>query len=596
MPFYLFWSPLVMMLLLGGCTLKDSKKDRDYNNLSERVVEKREQLVGQIEQQRIKKQTISIENSKYLTTVLKELGKMEEKVYFLKSKDMKVPESKYQIKSFESLNHYLELTTDHRLVQTNPNDSDGLVLLELKNIHEANRDLKEIPLALEGHLSLEQMLDIVSRLTGFNVIIDAKEVATEDMKAKISFQGSSVKDFLDYLSYSMNLFVDINHKKKLITFSRYKTGYFHLIASNLRVSESTEGKILEATDDTDSDGGNNLLATDVTLDTFAHLKENLDEIINQNNARDEKNYYTLNKTNGQVVVYATFNAMKQVDRLIAEFNEEFSKQIKVTLESYEVLLSNDYTIGSDLLENHILSLDSPNEKIFATTNFLNGGVASIVDSSENPALKASSFIPDADGTYTPEYANMDQAVTANGKVSQSNALFNSINQYGKLISNRKNSSLMVNNIPYVQNIITSTTYLKTINKTEEVVDGIKETTYEPEPENIYEGFSLTVIPKVNEDLVSLNILPNFTKLLNMSTQEFDEEVIALPKTETHNFNANVVLRNGERRLIGSVAFFDEAENYKGVVPLEHFIVAGSSDTSYVRREIVFVVSVEIVDE
>lgn len=596
MPFYLLGVPLAMMLLLGGCTLKDSKKDRDYNNMSQRVVEKREQLVGQIEQQRIKKQTISIENSKYLTTVLKELGKMDGKVYFLKSKDIKVPESKYPIKSFESLNHYLELTTDHRLVQTNPDDNDGLVLLELKDIHEANRDLKDIPLALEGRLNLEQMLDIVSRLTGFNVIINAKEIETVDMKAKISFQGSSVKDFLDYLSYSMNLFVDIDHKKKLITFSRYKTGYYHLIVSNLKVSESTEGKILEATDDTDSEGGNNLLATDVTLDTFAHLKENLDEIINQNNTRDEKNYYTLNQANGQVVVYATFNAMKQVDRLIAEFNEEFSKQIKVTLESYEVLLSNDYTIGSDLLENHILSLDSPNEKIFATTNFLNGGVASIVDSSESPALKASSFIPDADGVYTQEYANMDQAVTSSGKVSQSNALLNSINQYGKLISNRKNSSLMVNNIPYVQNIITSTTYLKTINKTEEVVDGIKETTYEPEPDNVYEGFSLTVIPKVNEDLVSLNILPNFTKLLSMNSQEFDEEVIALPKTETHNFNANVVLRNGERRLIGSVAFFDEAENYQGVVPLEHFIVAGSSDTSYVRREIVFVVSVKIVDE
>ncbi|MDZ7818127.1 MAG: hypothetical protein U5K55_05730 [Aliarcobacter sp.] len=60
--------------------------------------------------------------------------------------------------------------------------------------------------------------------------------------------------------------------------------------------------------------------------------------------------------------------------------------------------------------------------------------------------------------------------------------------------------------------------------------------------------------------------------------------------QSYNISREISL--GETSIVGSIIIHDDAKEYQGVLPLEGFAIGGTDSKSYVRREIVYVVTLK----
>lgn len=572
-----------------GCSTKTengefNKDFKEYTQSNFKKTKAKDYVKESIEEVIDRNKTLNLDNTKKLSSLLDDLGEIDDKSYMLSNdtEDIFVRATKnshkLNINSFEKLNEYLQDTTNQFIyIKKNRFLKNRIKIVALKNKEKIEKSLKRIPFTVEGKMAVSEILEEVRAVSGFNLIAKKNPQAQEEEKTDktineklfsedsldelfentfISFSGQNIMELLDYISVAFNVYVDVDYEKKTIVFEKLKSKIFNITLNNIEYNGS-----LDVTMSIENDVGNagsdeKSIKTKIKLEIIESLEENLNAILNSTNIPGK--ILSFNKTVGSIFVKADKKTMGEIAKQIKIFNDVFNKQIDFKLEVFEFAVSKDFDAGVSL-----------------------GATINTANFTANLATQ----------TITNSIFDLDTKSSSNNTKSIKGLNIN--NRTVRLLKQTRHGYILKNSIPYFIDVTDSRSYIKTITTSTTTTDGIsvKETT--PETSEINEGTVLSVLAKVNGNKIEFNLQPKIVRVNSVDTVTFDENTISLPDLSVNTFSSNVILKNGERKIIGYLTTYEDGKEYDGILPVEDFILGGASSKDYFRKETVFVISADI---
>lgn len=485
------------------------------------------------------KEFISILEDKSLSDILKEMELIDGNFYYLKSSDILVPKSRIKISNIAELNQYLNAVLDKELF-IKKNGSIYLVKL-LTTSETKKQSIEHIPFALEGQVSVEELIKLITAESGYEVTIGSYiDDKSEFQNSVVSVSSKNLKDALNSLAHAKDVFVDIDYDKEMINIQRYKDVVIELNIPLLDLKSTNQTTTQETAGESKVENNSQIV-----------LYEELDKMLKNIISTDKISTYHIDKASGLIFLKSTKSVENAVRNIAKAYETSFAKEAVIEFERIELVLNKnrEYGIGS-------ISDDRQ-------TNTGNGTVRSVATDG------ALSFASD-NATRL-----LKVAATAN-------------NEIGKILNYSKNMLVLKNNIPSVQSISQNTDYIEKVETT--ITENT--TTSEATVNTIKDGTSITAMAKISRDKIFLNITPNIKKLIKITEKQVGNSVIQLPEYKDQSYNISREVRLGETSIVGSIIIHDDAKEYQGVLPLEGFAIGGSDSKSYVRREIVYVVTLK----
>lgn len=492
-----------------------------------------------VDEKKTNKDFIDILSDKSLGDVLKELELIDGNFYYLKSSDILVPKSRIKIHNIPELNQYLNAVLDKELFIKK---SGSLYLVKLLSTSETKKQsIKDIPFNLDGQITVEELIKLITSQSGYGVSI-GNYISNRDefQNSVISVRSKNLINAINSLAHAKNVYVDIDYDKEMINIKRFKDVVVELNIPLLNLTTSNETSSTETSGESTVENSSEIV-----------LYDELDKMIKNIIGNDSISTYHIDKASGLIFLKATKSVETAVRTIAKAYEDSFAREATIEFERIELVLSKDreYGIGS-ISENRQTNTDTGIIKEIAT-----GGALSFTSDNATRLLKV--------------------VATAN-------------NSIGKILNYSKNVMVLKNNIPSVQSISQNTDYIEKIETT--VNDNV--TTSEATVNTIKDGTSITAMGKISRDKVFLNITPNIKKLISISEATIGDSTIQLPEYKDQSYNISREIRVGETAIVGSIIVHDDAKEYEGILPLEGFAIGGSDSKSYVRREIVYVVSVK----
>jgi hypothetical protein len=540
---------ILSVFILVGCSSKsyhnemldNAKKSLDRKDYQEI----KESYSNSLITERLKqKEFISILDDKSLGDILSEMEILDGNFYFLKSSDILIPKSRIKIHNMSDLNHYLNAVLDKELFIKK---SGSIYLVKLLNISETKKQsIDHIPFKLNGQISVEELIKLITAQSGYEISI-GNYIDNRDsfQNSIINISSTNLIDALNSLAHAKGVYVDIDYDEEMIRITRYKDVVVELNIPLLNLKSSSE------TSNKETSGESKVQNTSQII-LYDELNNMLKNII----STDTISTYHIDKSSGLIFLKSTKSIENAVRTIVKAYESSFSKEATIEFERIELVLNKnrEYGIGSI----------SQNPTDSADTTILQGITKGIA----------------ADGALT--YINQGAADILKIAATANNAI-------GKILNYSKNVIVLKNNIPSVQSISQNTDYIEKIETT--ITDsGI--TSSEATVNTIKDGTSVTAMAKISRDKVFLNITPNIKKLIKISEATVGDSTIQLPQYNDQSYNISREIRLGETSVVGSIIIHDDAKEYQGVLPLEGFAIGGSDSKSYVRREIVYVVTLK----
>ncbi|MDX4012389.1 hypothetical protein Q6A86_05230 [Aliarcobacter skirrowii] len=537
----------VLLLVTVGCTpksfhnemlekQKEALNKDDLNNLRSSYSE------SLIENNEVKQKYISILEDKTLSEVLNELENMENKIYFLKSNDILIPRSRIKIHTVQELSNYLNAVIDKSIVVEK---NGNLNLVTLLNTSERKKlSINSKRFILNGQLSVEELLKLITNESGYNInLANTIENRNDFQNSIINLNSKTLGEALNSLASSKDVYVDIDYEKESINISRYKDIVIELNIPLLDMSSSSQTSNQESSSGSKIENKSSLV-----------LYEELDKMIKSIISNDRLSTYHIDKASGLIFLKSTKNIESAVRTLAKAYESSFSKEAIVEFERVELILNKDRTFG-------ILGAN-----IQSTSGTTNTNIGSAISSSTNENLFFSS--------------NSSRLVEILG---QSN------NNIGRILNYSKNMIVLKNNIPTVQAITENTDYIEKIETTRN--SETNEIDSDVTVNTLKEGTSITASAKISRDKIFLNLTPSIKKLISMKdTPLAGGNMVTLPKYNDQEYNISREVKLGETSIVGSIIVHDDAKEYDGIIPIDGFAVGGKDSKSYVRREIVYVIT------
>jgi len=533
-----------VLLFISGCSQKNYHNEM-ISDVKQTVNEKsygkiRNSYSSKLVDEKTKnKQFIDILSDKSLGDVLKELEIIDGNFYYLKSSDILVPKSRMKIRNMTELNQYLNAVLDKELFIKK---SGSIYLVKLLNISESKKQsIKHIPFNLDGQISVEELVKLITAESGYEVSIgNYIKNRDEFQNSIISVKSKNLVNAINSLAHAKNVYVDIDYEKEMINIRRYKDVVVELNIPLLNITTSNETSSSETSGESTVENSSEIV-----------LYDELDKMIKNIIGNDTISTYHIDKSSGLIFLKST-KSIEQALRTIAKaYEDSFAREATIEFERIELVLNKnrEYGIGSISTDSQT-NADSGILKSIAT-----GGAIGFTSDSATSLLKI--------------------VATAN-------------NGIGKILNYSKNLMVLKNNIPSVQSISQNTDYIEKIETT--VNDNV--TTSEATVNTIKDGTSITAMGKISRDKVFLNITPNIKKLISISEATIGDSTIQLPEYKDQSYNISREIKVGETAIVGSIIVHDDSKEYEGILPLEGFAIGGSDSKEYVRREIVYVVSVK----
>lgn len=536
----------VLLLVTAGCTpksfhnemlekQKEALNKDDLNNLRSSYSE------SLIENNEVKQKYISILEDKTLSEVLNELENMENKIYFLKSNDILIPRSRIKIHSVQELSNYLNAVIDKSIViEKNGN----LNLVTLLNTSERKKlSINSKRFVLNGQLSVEELLKLITNESGYNInLANTIENRNDFQNSIINLKSKTLGEALNSLASSKDVYVDIDYEKESINISRYKDIVIELNIPLLDMSSSSQTSNQESSSGSKIENKSSIV-----------LYEELDKMIKSIISNDRLSTYHIDKASGLIFLKSTKNIENAVRTLAKAYESSFSKEAVIEFERVELILNKDRTFG-------ILG-----------ANIINSSGSSLNIGEIEPA-SSSSIVFD------------QNTVSRNLKL-----LAQSENNIGRILNYSKNMLVLKNNIPTVQAITENTDYIEKIETTRN--SDTNEINSDVTVNTLKEGTSITASAKISRDKIFLNLTPSIKKLISWNnTTLAGGNMVSLPKYNDQEYNISREVKLGETSIVGSIIVHDDAKEYDGIIPIDGFAVGGKDSKSYVRREIVYVVT------
>ncbi|WP_066350279.1 hypothetical protein [Aliarcobacter skirrowii] len=536
----------VLLLVTVGCTpksfhnemlekQKEALNKDDLNNLRSSYSE------SLIENNEVKQKYISILEDKTLSEVLNELENMENKIYFLKSNDILIPRSRIKIHTVQELSNYLNAVIDKSIVVEK---NGNLNLVTLLNTSERKKlSINSKRFILNGQLSVEELLKLITNESGYNInLANTIENRNDFQNSIINLNSKTLGEALNSLASSKDVYVDIDYEKESINISRYKDIVIELNIPLLDMSSSSQTSNQESSSGSKIENKSSIV-----------LYEELDKMIKSIISNDRLSTYHIDKASGLIFLKSTKNIENAVRTLAKAYESSFSKEAIVEFERVELILNKDRTFG-------ILG-----------ANIINSSGSSLNIGEIEPA-SSSSIVFD------------QNTVSRNLKL-----LAQSENNIGRILNYSKNMLVLKNNIPTVQAITENTDYIEKIETTRN--SDTNEIDSDVTVNTLKEGTSITASAKISRDKIFLNLTPSIKKLISWNnTTLAGGNMVSLPKYNDQEYNISREVKLGETSIVGSIIVHDDAKEYDGIIPIDGFAVGGKDSKSYVRREIVYVIT------
>jgi hypothetical protein len=532
------------LLLFEGCSEKnyhDEVIDKTKETLNKQEYSKlKNSYSGSFVDEKTKnKEFISILEDKSLGDILKEMEVLDGNFYYLKSSDILVPKSRIKIHNVAELNHYLNAVLDKELFIKK---AGSIYLVKLLSTSETKKQsIEHIPFELQGQISVEELIKLITAESGYEVTIGSYIDNRDDFQNSIvSVSSKNLKDALNSLAHAKDVFVDIDYDKEVIDINRYKDVVIELNIPLLDLKSSSQTSNQETAGESKVENTSQIV-----------LYDELDKMLKNIISTDKISTYHIDKASGLIFLKSTKSIENAVRTVAKAYESSFSKEAVIEFERIELVLNKnrEYGIGSI----------SDDRQTNAGTGILKGigeeGTFSFASDNATRLLKL--------------------AATAN-------------NEIGRILNYSKNVIVLKNNIPSVQSISQNTDYIEKIETT--VTEGVS--TSEATVNTIKDGTSVTAMAKISRDKIFLNITPNIKKLLKISEAKVGDSTIQLPQYNDQSYNISREIRMGETSIVGSIIVHDDAKEYQGVLPVEGFAIGGTDSKSYVRREIVYVVTLK----
>lgn len=535
------------LLLFSGCSSKSFHEDmqnsnkkaldkKDYNNIKNSYSDS---LVDEVD---VKKGYISVIEDKSLADILKELEVIDGNLYFLKSSDILVPKSRIKISSFEDLNNYLNAVLDKSL--TVEQNGQMVLVKILSSSERKKKSIKSIPFNLDGQISVEELVRLITLESGYEVNIGSFiENRSDFQNSVVQISSRDLQDALNSLAQSKDVYVDVDYDKEAINISRYKDVVIELNIPILDMSSSSQ------TSNQETAGGESKIENKSQIVLYEELDKMLKNII----STDKISTYHIDKASGLIFLKSTKSIENAVRTLAKAYEASFSKEAVIEFERIEVLLNKSREFG-------VLGAD-----VTRTGNGTSWNV----------------------GPLTPEATGALGFETIN-PIRNLRMLADSKNDIGRMLNYSKNMIVLKNNIPSVQAITDNTDYVEKIETTRDA--DTKERTSDVTVNTLKEGTSITAMAKISRDKIFLNIAPTIKKLIAFKEVSVDGTTIQLPQYNDQSYNVSKEVKLGETSIVGSIIVHDDAKNYNGILPIESFAIGGKDSKSYVRREIVYVIT------
>lgn len=542
----------LLTIVLTGCSsksyheemvenTKNSLDKKDYKGI-------KESYAGSlVDEKDVKKEFISILEDKSLGDILKEMEILDGNFYYLKSSDVLIPKSRIKIHNITELNQYLNAVLDKELFIKK---SGSIYLVQLLNTSETKKQsIEHIPFKLDGQISVEELIKLVTAESGYAVNIGSYIDNRDDFQnSVISISSKDLKDALNALSHAKDVFVDIDYDQEAINISRYKDMVIELNIPLLDMKSSNQSTASSSSSSSSSSG-----ESKVENNSQIALYDELDKMLKNIISTDKISTYHIDKSSGLIFLKSTTSVENAVRSIAKAYEASFAKEAVVEFERIELILNKNRQYGIGTI--------SDDRQTNAGT-----GVAKSVGTGG-----AFSFASD-NATRL-----LEVTATAN-------------NEIGKILNYSKNTLVLKNNIPTVQSITDNTDYVEKIETTIDADTNVR--TSDVTVNTLKEGTSITAMAKISRDKIFLNIAPSIKKLIEFGEVSVDGTMIKLPQYNDQSYNISREVRLGETSIVGSIIVHDDVKNYQGVLPVEGFAIGGTDSKSYVRREIIYVVTLK----
>ena len=541
----------ILLFGLVGCSSKSfhndmivkTKKSLDKKNYEDI---KRSYSDSLVTEKTKSKEFISVLEDKSLADILKEMEILDGNFYYLKSSDILIPKSRIKIHNIEELNQYLNAVLEKELfIKKN----GSIYLVKLLSLSETKkRSIEHIPFRLNGQISVEELIKLITAESGYEVSIGNYIDNRDDFQnSVINISSKNLKDALNSLAHAKDVFVDVDYDKEVINIQRFKDVVIELNIPLLDITSSNTTSLTQTSSEDTS--GESKLENNSQIVLYDELDQMLKNII----STDKISTYHIDKASGLIFLKSTKSIANTVRTIAKAYESSFAREAVIEFERIELLLnkSREYGIGtiSDSRQN--------NAATGVTRGLAEDGAFSFISDNATRLLEITA--------------------TAN-------------NEIGKILNYSKNVLVLKNNIPTVQSITDNTDYIEKIETTKDT--DTNETTSDITVNTLKEGTSITAMAKIARDKIFLNITPSIKKLIEFDEVNVDLTTIKLPQYNDQSYNISKEIRLGETSIVGSIIVHDDAKAYQGVLPLEGFAIGGSDSKSYVRREIVYVVTLK----
>ncbi len=537
------------VLFLASCASKTFNEQMDEKvkkNIDGQVYEKikdsySESLVTQIDP---KKTYVSILEDKSLSAVLKELELIDGNYYFLKTNDFLIPKSRIKIDSLKQLNEYLSVVMGKVFVIEK---TDSMSLVSLVDKSESKKIFfSKIPFILEGDVTAQELSKLITSNSGFEISTDRYIDELKDFKEGIiSIKTDNLLDAIDALASNKDFYVFIDYNEKKIHLSKYKDVVIELNIPmlNLKTSNTTSSQELS---------GENKVENQSSLYLFDELNKILTNIVKN----DTTSSFHIDKSSGLIYLKSTKSIEEAVRHVTKAYEESFSKEAVIEFERIELILNKNQKYGIASISGTGTANDGT-----ATT----GSIEAYNDAPNITINEGFSF----------------------SKLATLTAVAN--NQIGYLLNYSKNLIVLKNNIPTVQSLSQNTDYISQLNKTISENNNVSTSAV---INTIKDGTSITAVAKISRDKIFLNIAPSIKKFIKFNNASFENSTIQLPEYKDQSYNISKEINLGESVIVGSIIVHDDAKDYDGIFPIESFAIGGVDSKSYVRREIVYAVTLK----
>lgn len=585
-----------LLLSVTGCTTK--RMMNEYNSFANEQIDnisndKDENASAALRKTEIiqEKKFIDLTVSKKLEDVLMELSKIENKIYMItdEKSNIYVPatisSSLLKIDNLNSLKTYIEDTTNYTLdITKNKFVNNRPKIIKVVDKKALESDFSNLNFQVKSKSTVASALSELSKRINFSIIykedlntsynnsntnntnMGSQSISPENLDffnekyfsdEYVYFTGNNVSDFLNYVEQNFDVYTDINYEDKIISISKYKTKIFNVSALNYNIKLSdaqmgseTSTNSTNTSSTSSSTDGTAAIKTETEIKGVEVFKNNLESFIED----DKLSKLIFNVDSGQVIVKTTNQNMKEIEKIVNEYNKKYTTQIQITVDIYEFVLNKKYTFGTDVKYN--------------------GAAGSTV---------ATSFLEN----------NILNAITNVAGGKDINVLVDSRNNFIRYSKSYTYTKDLTNNIPDTINVGNNKKYIASSSTTTTSNTSTTSST-DQQIENLNEGVSITLMPRVvgNKIIIKNEVKINSTNELVANTDK-EGDTIYMPDQDVKTFPGHVVLTSGNRRVIGSYQDFQDIKNYKGAAPIEDFVIAGASGKSFVKKEIIVVLSAKI---